>query len=410
MLVVALIACALIQAWLVGAEVALASCNRGRVRQRAAAGSFRARIAEHVAARPQVSTSTTLVGTNAAALIAVGLAALFLAQQDYPPILAVVIAVPPGLVLGHVVPKIVAQLFADRLVGTLSVGLWLLSWPLRPVVMVVSGVATVMTRIVGADRKKTFVTRDELAMLIESEPETDRPQISADEREMIANVFELSEYTVRDLMVPLSGVTALPEDTTLIEAALEVADKQHSRMPVYGTRLDDVVGVVHVFDLMQAGLEGKKKTVGEVARPPTYVPETMKATDLLVELQGEGQHLAIVVDEYGGAVGIVTIEDLLETIVGDIDDEYDREPSLIKVEKPGVWRAEARTPVVRVNQELDLGLPESDDYETVAGLLIERHGRIPDPGESTQVGNVVIEVISGNSRAVEAVRITKKRK
>jgi putative hemolysin len=285
------------------------------------------------------------------------------------------------------------------------------TWLLRPAVWVVSGFAAAMTRLVGTDRKKAFVTRDELSMMIESEPETDRPQISADEREMIANVFELSEYSVRDLMVPLSEVTALPEDTTLSEAAREVADKQHSRMPVYRSRVDDIVGVVHVFALLQAGgPETTKRTVAEVMKPPTYVPETMKATDLLVELQAEGQHLAIVVDEYGGAVGIVTVEDLLETIVGDIDDEYDREPSPVRAEKPGVWRAAAKTPVARINQELDVDLPESDDYETVAGLLIDRLRHIPDAGESLTIGGVLIEVIAASGRAIETVRITKKKK
>ena len=227
-----------------------------------------------------------------------------------------------------------------------------------------------MTR---TDRKKAFVTRDELALLIESEPTSDKPEISADEREMIANVFELSEYKVGELMVPLSEVTALPEDAPIAEAALEVADKQHSRMPIYRSRVDDVVGIVHVFDILQAATVGEQvrqaRPVADLAHPPIYVPETMKASDLLVQLQTEQQHLAIVVDEYGGAVGIVTIEDLLEIIVGDIEDEYDTEPSPIRAEKPGVWRVEARTTVARLNAELDLGLPESDDYETIAGLL-----------------------------------------
>ena len=141
-----------------------------------------------------------------------------------------------------------------------------------------------------------------------------------------------------------------------------------------------------------------------------YVPETMRASDLLVQLQTERQHLAIVVDEYGGAVGIVTIEDLLEIIVGDIEDEYDTEPSPIRAEKPGVWRVEARTAVARLNSELELGLPESEDYETIAGLLIERFRKIPDRGETLAIGGVVVEVLAATDRAIEAVRITKRKK
>jgi CBS domain containing-hemolysin-like protein len=187
-------------------------------------------------------------------------------------------------------------------------------------------------------------------------------------------------------------------------------------MPIYRDRVDDIVGVVHVFDILQAAAgkipEGKPtpKIVKDLAHSPTYVPGTMRASDLLVQLQAEQQHLAIVVDEYGGAVGIITIEDLLEIIVGDIDDEYDVEPSQIRSEKPGVWRVEARTAVARLNAELELGLPESDDYETIAGLLIEKFRRIPDKGESLAIGAVIIEILAATDRAIEAVRITRRKK
>jgi magnesium and cobalt exporter, CNNM family len=229
---------------------------------------------------------------------------------------------------------------------------------------------------------------------------------------MIAKVFELSEYKVGELMVPLSEVTALPEDAPVAEAALEVADKQHSRMPIYRSRVDDIVGIVHVFDLLQAATRGRPEamTVAGLAHPPIYVPQTMKASDLLVQLQTEQQHLAIVVDEYGGAVGICTIEDLLEIIVGDIEDEYDVEPSAIRLERPGVWRVEARTSVGRINAQLDVDLPESEDYETIAGLLIERLRHIPAPGESFTLPHAVIEVVEASDRAIESVRITKRRK
>ncbi len=411
-LVAILVACALAQAFFVSAEVALSACDRARLRGRASTGNPAAARAERMLAVPQVTLATTLVGANLATIIAVLAVALELATRGDSPMWAPLIAVPPLLVLGHLVPKALVQAHADKLVDAIARPLRLASFILRPVVVVVGGYAALLTRITRTERRKAFVTRDELAMLIESEPTTDKPEISADEREMIANVFELSEYKIGDLMVPLSEVTALPEDAPILEAALEITDKQHSRMPIYRSRVDDVVGIVHVFDILQAATSGNAAgaTVAAYAHPPVYVPETMKATDCLVQLQSEQQHLAIVVDEYGGAVGIVTIEDLLEIIVGDIDDEYDTEESPIKVEKPGVWRIEGRTAVARVNAELELGLPESDDYETLAGLLIEKLRRIPDRGESVTIGGAVIEIAAASDRAIEAVRITKKKK
>ena len=409
-LVLVLVTCVLLQAFFVSAEVALSAADRNRLRGRAAAGKISAARAEKMLGVPQVTLATTLVGASLAILVAVIAIGLEFYQRGASPMWAPLVAVPPFLVLGHLVPKQIVQVHADKLVDGLATPLRLASWVLRPIVIVVGGYASLLTKLVKTDRKKAFVTRDELAMLIESEPQTDKPEISADEREMIANVFELSEYKVGELMVPLSEVTALPEDAPIVEAALEVADKQHSRMPIYRSRVDDVIGIVHVFDLLQAAGRTDGRTVASLAHPPTYVPETMKGSDLLVQLQSEQQHLAIVVDEYGGAVGIVTIEDLLEIIVGDIDDEYDTEPSAIRAEKPGLWRIEARTSVARVNAELDLGLPESEDYETIAGLLIEKLRRIPAPGESVTINGLQIEIVQATDRAVEAVRIAKKKK
>lgn len=411
-LVLILIACVVAQAFFVASEVALSACDRARLRQRAAAGGSSAARVERMLAIPQVTLAATLVGANLATLVAVLAIGVELAERGESLLWAPLFAVPPLLVLGHLIPKSIVQAHADRMVDALSAPLRLVSFVLRPLIVVVGGYASLVTRITRTDRKKAFVTRDELALLIESEPETDRPEISADEREMIANVFELSEYKVDELMVPLSEVTALSDDASISEAAIEIADKQHSRMPIYHNRVDDVVGIVHLFDILQAASKGdSSKPIASLAHPPTYVPETMKASDLLVQLQTERTHIAIVVNEYGSAVGICTIEDLLEIIVGDIDDEYDTEPSPIRAERPGVWRVEARTSVARLNVELDLGLPESDeDYETIAGLLIEKFRRIPDRGETLALPGVVIEVIAANDRAIEAVRITKRKK
>ena len=410
-LVAMLGACVAAQAFFVSAEVALSACDRNALRARAAGGKSTAGRAEKMLAVPQVTLATTLVGANLATLIAVIVLGLQLIMRGVSPMWAPLILVPPLLVLGHLVPKAIVQAHADKMIDLVATPLRLASFVLRPLVVVVGGYAAALTRLTHTDRKKAFVTRDELALLIESEPMSDKPEISADEREMIANVFELSEYKVGELMVPLSEVTALPEEVSVAEAALEVADKQHSRMPIYKARVDDITGIVHVFDILQAATDkSNPKTVKALAHPPSYVPETMKASDLLVQLQTEQQHLAIVVDEYGGAVGIVTIEDLLEIIVGDIDDEHDTEPSPIKPEKPGTWRIEARTNVGRINSELEITLPESDDYETIAGLLIEKLRRIPDKGETVNMNNVIIEIVAATDRAIEAVRITKRKK
>jgi putative hemolysin len=405
------IVCILIEAFFSGSEIAMISANRSRLRHRAAEGDRGARLVEELLARPQVLLATTLLGTNLGAVTFSVTVALYLLGRQGPgaELVAIAMVTPITLILGEIVPKSLFQQFADQLAPRIVYPLRVASVLLRPPVWAMSGFAVMMTRLLRSDRKRAFVTREELALLIEAEAGP-RSEIKQHEREMISNLLELSELEVGDVMVPLSEVTALPEDTTLAEAIAEVADKQHSRMPIYRSRVDDVVGVLHVFDMLRAAAGDRGAPVGGLARQALFVPPNQRAVDLLAELQGSRDQMAIVVDEYGGAIGVATVEDILEEIVGDIEDEYDDGPSPIVQERAGVWRAPARTPVERLNQELGLDLPEGDDYESVAGLILHRSKRIPDPGESVVVGGVTLRVLEASDRAIEEVQILRRRK
>lgn len=402
----------LVQAFFVAAEVALTASDR---RAMAALTHARARAATALLARMDTALATTLFGANIAGVAAVSFAAIALAGWGVAWYWTPLMVLGPLLVIGHLVPKGLAAAHADRTLLWLARPLRLWGWLLAPAVWLATRYAAMLHAAASPTERGAFVTRDELAMLIEADPVGAKPAISAEQREMIANVFELSEYTLRELMVPLSEITALPETTSLAESAAEVAAKQHSRMPVFRDRIDNVTGIVHVFEILAAvaaadGVPGKLETpISALAHPPIYVPETMLASDLLVELQKEGQHLAVVVDEYGGAVGIVTIEDLLETIVGEIDDEHDREALAVATEIPGVWRVDAKASVERLNLELGMKLPISDEYETVAGLLLDHLRRIPDVGDLVTLADCTIEVTQATDRAVTQVRVKKNR-
>ena len=182
-----LVLCLIAQAFFVGAEVALSACDRNVLRARAQGGNLRAQRAERMLAVPQVTLATTLVGTNLAALIAVLLVGIELSDAGITPLWSPLIVVPPLLVLGHLVPKAIVQAHADGFVGGIATPLRLASFVLRPIVLVVGGYASLLARLIRTEHKNAFVTRDELAMLIESTPETDRPEISADERAMISD-------------------------------------------------------------------------------------------------------------------------------------------------------------------------------------------------------------------------------
>jgi len=250
-----------------------------------------------------------------------------------------------------------------------------------------------------------MVTREELKLLLKgSGTGPQQSEITDGERRMIRNIFEFGDTTVADLLVPLSEVFALPDVAALEVAAREALDKRHSRVPVFHERVDRVVGILHVFDLLRVG--AKAGTVGDLMRPPIFTPESQLAVELLRRLQREHQGMAVVVDEYGGTVGVVTIEDILEEIVGEIEDEYDRqEPMPITTEAPGVWRVAARTSLAVVNGTVGLLLNAGEDYESLGGFVLDQLKRIPRVGEQFRVGTTTFEITRASERAVEEVLI-----
>lgn len=404
--------CVLIEAFFSGSEIALVSASRAKLRSKVRAGKRGASLAERYLDAPQILLATTLLGTNMATVTFSVTVTIFLVQGDYGggELLAVLLVTPVTLIGGEVIPKTYFQQRADELVTSLIYPLHFASLVLRPFVLILSAFAKLMSKLVGADTQRAFVTRQELSLLLEANEGQASTEITDAERSMITNILEMSDETVGRVMLPLSETTALPEDTTVADAIREVADKQHSRMPVYEDRLDNVVGVLHVFDLLQVKPGERDQAIKDIARPVRYVPETLLAVDLLVELQGTGNQMAIVVDEYGGAVGVVTTEDLLEEIVGEIEDEHDDVSSLIVAERAGVWSIQAKVSVERLNQELDLCLPEDDEYESLAGLILHRLRRIPRQGESVIIEDITLRVTRVTSRAIDQVQLLRSRK
>jgi CBS domain containing-hemolysin-like protein len=398
--------CLILQGFFSGSELALVSADRIRIRQRAAAGDRAARLLESFYAAPQPLLATTLLGTSLAVVTSTVAVTLALLARGQPEWLPVAILSPTLLTFGEVIPKTLFQQNADRIAPRVVGPLWLLSRVLAPLWYVVGRMTLAITSWLGVPEPRALVTREELELLLKSPPggAAREGEITEGERRMIRNIFEFGETTADDVMVPLSEVFALPETATLEVAAREALDKRHSRIPIYRERVDQVVGILHAFELLRAG--AREGTVGELVRPPIFVPEGQPAVDLLVRLQRERQGMAVVVDEYGGAVGVVTIEDILEEIVGEIEDEHDRaEPLPIRSDGLGVWRVRARTPIEQVNATLKLQLPEGEDYESIGGLMLAELKRIPRTGERVKVGGVTLEVVTANERAIEEIRV-----
>lgn len=233
------------------------------------------------------------------------------------------------------------------------------------------------------------------------------------DKKIIESVLRFRDRIAREVMVPRVDVFSLAADTSLIEAAKHLQKEGYSRTPVYRNTVDNIVGVLMYKDILKKYVESAETGNQSVLQAPIesimknilYTPETKKISSLLQEFRKKQVHVAIVVDEYGGTEGIVTIEDILEEIVGEISDEYDQEAELFKAQPDGSWIIDARMNILDIEEQLGIQIPEEGDYDTIGGYIFSCTGSIPSPGFVIHKENFEIEIISSNDRALEKVRI-----
>jgi putative hemolysin len=323
------------------------------------------------------------------------------------PVVVTAALTPVMLVFGEIIPKAVAREWATSLILQLYRPLTWTSVALLPFVAFANLVVGAALRLFGARQADTraFVSREELKALLQLEP--GEAEVTTQEAELIDNIFDLGDTTVREVLVPLVEVTMLPDSASPQDAIALIQARGFSRIPIYRPRETNIVGVVAAMDLLSRGAE--VATLDELKRPPYYVPETKRIDDLLREMQRARTHMAVVVDEYGGSIGVVTLEDILEQIVGQIQDEHERASASVERLPDGSYRVAARTNIDELNETFDWTLPKRD-YETVAGLVLATLGRIPRAGEVFQIPGYAITVLETDARRVTAVKITPERK
>lgn len=408
--------CLLIEAFFSSAEIAIVSADRAHIRDLAAAGHRGAKLVEDFLIAPHRLLSATLLGTQLAVVTQTVVWTLWLHAHNprHVELWLLIGLTPTVVVLGEIVPKAIVRQYANRVAPIQALILSVLMKVMAPGVYLLERVSKLATAKMGIDVHHKLVTREEIESLVStptpaaSDSAVSQSDVTEGERSMIARIFDFPSLRADDVMKPLSDVTAQAETASIADLAREIADKKYSRIPIYRERLDQIVGVVHAFDVLKSGrTSGQAK---DLMREPLYAPESCPALDLLVRLERAHQGMAIIVDEYGGAVGLVTVEDLLEQVVGEIEDEYDEEPPSLSRQRDGSYRIQARVSVGQLNRELSLELPESDDYESLGGLLLERLKRIPRPGETIHIGKVTFEIATASERRVEEVILRSNRK
>ncbi|MDE0115631.1 MAG: hemolysin family protein [bacterium] len=255
--------------------------------------------------------------------------------------------------------------------------------------------------LAGRNRQVPQVSEEELLAVAEAAEASDA--IEPEERELIGQIIEFGDTVAREVMVPRTDTVAMSDQLSVGEAIGIVIEHGYSRVPVYGEGIDDVVGVVHAKDLMRAEREqGKESPAAAVARTPHFVPETKRISLLLREMQAEKFHIAIVVDEYGGTAGVVTLEDLIEELVGEIVDEFDVEEPMIERMAPAAVRVNGRVPIDELSEVLGAPLPIGD-WDTVGGLIFNTLGHVPDEGETLVVDGWELRVERVTGRRIARV-------
>lgn len=411
--VFAIFVCLCLEGLFSGGELALVASDTNRIRQKARAGSRSAKLALKLLDRPEWLMATTSTGSNICVVTSTVIAtSMFISMFGAVrgELVSGIVMIPLVLVMGEVIPKSIFQQHAEFIALKVSWFIWAASWVLYPAVFVISRIAKCAVYIFtggkgGAD--SPYITRDGLKFLLGKE--RGESDILSSEKEMIRRILGFSEVSVGRIMVPLSDVTALQKNATFGEAAVLTEEKGFSRIPVYCDRIYNITGILHCFDLLKA-LHGKTglsedDLITSCLRPTVlYVPETKLASELLFELQRSGEQMAIVVDEYGAAVGIVTVEDILEEVVGEIEDEYDKEEKSYKKVGPRKYLFDAQIRIDRLQEIIPLEIP-AGDYETLGGFLLHEMGKIPKRSETLRQGNAIFVIEDSDMKSIKEVLV-----
>jgi putative hemolysin len=417
----------LLNAVFVAAEIALVTVRRTRVDQLVEEGRGGAERVRRMTLQPGrflavIQLGITFIGFLAAAFAGAsmteGLRALLAsvpALAPYAGAIALVVVTAllsfVTIIFGELVPKTLALAHPERFALTLAGPVDLLGRVLGPIVWVLERVTSAVNRVLGVSGiDQNQISTEELKLLVERGGE--QGILEAEEEQMIHAVIELGERRVHEVMVPRIAIVALPATTTLDEAIDRIVEEGHSRVPVYEESVDEVVGILYAKDLLPFLKDGAgpRPSLRSLLRTPVFVPESMTIDDLLHELQRRKVHIAIVLDEYGGTAGLVTIEDLLEEIVGEIQDEYDVEEPLIVKLSDDEARVDGRAAVDDLEElfDTDLALEDEDEYDTVGGLIYHRIGGVPAPGDEVDVDGLHLTVESTDGRRVGKVLVARR--
>ncbi len=390
----------ILQAFFAGSEIALISCDKIKMRSLADDGSAAAGLVLDAYSKIETFIGTTLIGVNLSLIINT-LVLTFYFEETFGQrsgLYTVAVLSPLIVVFGQVVPKAVFESKRNSIVLWIIYPLWVFSRLFYPVLFFVN----LFTRgiLSRPGKNMSSITREELEDVMEE----DENKPSSDyKRRVLRRIFGYSETTVGEIMIPLVKVDALERRSTLQDVKRLIAEKSHSRIPIFSDRVDNITGILNSFYVL--GEQDLDKSVEQYALPPFYVPESKLVNELMDEMKGGRAGMAVVVDEYGGSVGIITLEDIIEEVVGEIEDEYDTGETPWRRLGVGQYLIDPTVEIERLNDGLGLAIPEGEDYETLGGFLLYKYGSIPAPGTVIVLGKKTFTVVSSTVRMISEVHL-----
>jgi putative hemolysin len=398
--------CLLLEGFFSGSEIGVVSADRIKLRHKAAKGSRGAALALKMLEKPEWLLSVTLVGTNISVVTNTTMATALMIHLfgENGSWVAIAVAAPLIWVFGEIVPKSVFQQRANTITPYVIFILRFFSYVFYPILYVFSFLTRLLAKITGGDAQNPFTMREEIVTMLNM-PALARGDIQPIEQNMIRRMFNFTETTVQKVMLPLIEVAAVEKNISCAEARAISVKTSHIRLPVYDQRIDTIIGVLHTLDLL--GID-PDTPIADHIRPTLYVPATMGIKQLMFEFRKQGTVVAVVVDEFGGAEGIVTMEDIVEEVVENLEDEYDDHhvgaDKLIRKLNENDYIVNARIELEALYNQLEIELP-AGKYTTLAGYILVKTHSVPATGTVIREDGVTLTVTGRSAQAVLEVRI-----
>lgn len=408
----------------VAAEFAIVKVRASQIELKAKSGSQVAKTAKHITQHLDGYLAATQLGITLASLglgwvgekvmadivnnffSLVGVDLSIGAGSTISHIIAFSVITVLHIVFGELAPK---SLAIQRPVNTtlgVSLPLQFFYVVFRPVIWVLNGFATVLLKAIGIHSvagHEAHHSSEELQYLLDQGKESG--VININEHELIKNVFDFNERVVKNIMVPRTKISGIDLHTSSEELLETVISEGYSRVPVYDETIDNIVGIVHAKDILPILANGKELVLADIIRKPYFIPETKKINDLMSELQQKRIQIAIVLDEFGGTAGMVTLEDIVEELVGEIQDEYDEEKPIVEKVSDTEFIINGSATIYDVNEYLPHDLPEDEDYDTISGLVGTVFGKIPDVGENREYNGYLVTILKKTEQNIEAIKL-----